>query len=305
MSDLRNREWYRRNLAYSEPDTQWIDDVDPRCWQVLAAMPTGIHNLVDQQLPGHGIRPLGRRVDPDVPPTRLIGIELLLRRELATVDMDELTRLCLAAHQHLVRVSVDSADLRTYLRNPFDFESGYAEVLDPGEEEPWEPANWAGCQATTTRTRWRWARTGTPSDGYTDYHVGCVPDGQYGMWSLDPHMALTCKACGKSIEPTVVEERCELQLHRDGPNEEWVHYVEPGDTAPAYDHEPDRTSIDVQPINGLIQIMLHPRIERIPGKTSNMEHHPTLDHLVERIHQMQGRRRTTRTQKLMKGSRRG
>lgn len=131
--------WLRRQL----PTEDWLYRVDPRCWAVTNVL-GNIYNLVNRELPGLGVRPLpmGRGMKN--------GVALYLRNDFATQDFDELTRLVLAAHEHACRVSVSAASLWVSLRNPYDFESGYATVLEDYEAvqslTDSEPALYAGCQ---------------------------------------------------------------------------------------------------------------------------------------------------------------
>lgn len=68
-----------------------------RCIDVISSIDTGPHNL--RPVLGWGF------VDFDYPSS----VEIMLRRDLATFDMSELTLLVIRAHQHHVRVEI-SAD---------------------------------------------------------------------------------------------------------------------------------------------------------------------------------------------------
>lgn len=143
----RTAEWLRSAMEREPLGPSWIDQVDPRCWEVTRAL-DNIYNLSSGSLPNRGMRPIPMGND------QLGGVAMYLRADMATQDFDELTSLVIAAHQHACRVSIGSAALWGYQENPGDFESAYAEVTTEhhvveewrGETyNEWEPPTHAGC----------------------------------------------------------------------------------------------------------------------------------------------------------------
>lgn len=115
--------WYRQ--AY--PDTsEWVEDVDRRCWDVLVAY-EAIHNLTTHMLPDGGIRRCGD------------GISFFTRGPLSTFDFDELTRLVVAAHRYGCRVQIANDDLIAARENLHDPENGHFAEYGPARDYNYEP----------------------------------------------------------------------------------------------------------------------------------------------------------------------
>lgn len=239
--------WIKTQMRYEPAGADWLDKIDLRCWAVTNEL-ANIYNLVDRSLPNCGLSSIGS------------GIGLLVRKDYATQDFGELTGLVLAAHQHAVRVSISSAALWAYQENPYDFESGYAEVTEDWETaERWdggEPATRGGCN-------WRKEK--------------------HGLWPDYYH-----------------QEPCSLDIIRDGPDEPWRHLGEQDGEEYDHAAEPSTIEVRPLTGYLELQLHPRdPWGTGSPDTWRSAQEHPTLPMLAARIDRRLGHRKTTRTQTRM------